>query len=115
MKTIHLKIDGRDVTAQPGETILEAAKHAGIHIPTLCFLKGIANSGSCRVCLVEVEKARTLLSACTTPASQGMVVYTHSARVLKGRRSSVELLISNHTMDCLHCCLLYTSDAADEL
>ncbi len=103
MKTIHLKIDGRDVTAQPGETILEAAKHAGIHIPTLCFLKGIANSGSCRVCLVEVEKARTLLSACTTPVSQGMVVYTHSARVLKGRRSSVELLISNHTMDCLHC------------
>ena len=103
MDTVHLKIDGQDLTAQPSETILEAARKAGIHIPTLCFLKGIANTGSCRVCLVEVEKARTLLSACTTPVAEGMVVYTHSPRVLKGRRNSVELLISNHAMDCLHC------------
>ena len=99
----HLKIDGRVVTAQKGNTVLTAARNAGIHIPTLFYLKGINESGNCRVCLVEVKKARTLLSACTTPVSEGMEVLTHSERVLEGRRNTVELMISNHNMDCLHC------------
>ena len=103
MTEVHLKIDGRVVTAQKGDTVLTAARNAGIHIPTLCYLRGINESGNCRVCLVEVKKARTLLSACTTPVSEGMEVLTHSERVLEGRRNTVELMISNHNMDCLHC------------
>jgi NADP-reducing hydrogenase subunit HndD len=100
---VHLKIDGIPVTAEKGDTVLEAARKAGIHIPTLCYLRDINKSGNCRMCLVEVKKARTLLSACTTPVAEGQEVFTHSNRVLEGRRNSLELMISNHNMDCLHC------------
>ncbi len=103
MAIVNLKINNIDVQAESGMTILEAATNAGINIPTLCYLKDINKSGSCRVCLVEVKKARTLLSACTTPVSEGMEVFTHSERALKGRRNSVELLLSNHSKDCLSC------------
>ena len=103
MAIVNLKINNIDVQAESGMTILDAATNAGINIPTLCYLKDINKSGSCRVCLVEVARARTLLSACTTPVSEGMVVYTHSARALKGRRNSVELLLSNHSKNCLSC------------
>ena len=103
MAIVNLKINNIDVQAESGMTVLDAATNAGINIPTLCYLKDINKSGACRVCLVEVVKARTLLSACTTPVSEGMVVYTHSARALKGRRNSVELLLSNHSKDCLSC------------
>ncbi len=103
MAIVHLKINNIEVEAQSGMTVLEAATNAGINIPTLCYLKDINKSGSCRVCLVEVKNARTLLSACTTPVSEGMEVLTHSARALKGRRNSVELLLSNHSKNCLSC------------
>lgn len=103
MSEVHLKINNRPVTAKKGQTVLEVATENGIHIPTLCYLKNINKSGACRVCLVEVKRARTLLSACTTPVSEGMEVFTHTERVLKGRRNSVELLLSNHSKDCLSC------------
>ncbi|MBR2829762.1 MAG: (2Fe-2S)-binding protein, partial [Solobacterium sp.] len=71
MAIVNLKINNRDVQAEAGMTVLQAAQAAGIHIPTLCYLKDINKSGACRVCLVEVKRARTLLSACTTPVSEG--------------------------------------------
>ncbi|MBQ6451363.1 MAG: (2Fe-2S)-binding protein [Solobacterium sp.] len=103
MATVNLKINGIDITAEAGQTILEAARANGIYIPTLCYLKGITKSGACRVCLVEVKRGRTLLSACTTPVSEGMEVFTNSERALKGRRNSVELIMSNHNKNCLSC------------
>ncbi len=103
MTTVHLKINNREVEAESGQTILEAATNNGIHIPTLCYLKDITKSGACRVCLVEVKGGRALLSACTTPVSEGMEVFTNSERALKGRRNSVELIMSNHNKNCLSC------------
>ena len=103
MSEVHLKIDNIDVTANAGDTILDAAIAAGIHIPTLCYLKDINKSGACRVCLVEVKRARTLLSACTTPVAEGQEVFTHSKRVLEARKNTVELILSNHSKDCLSC------------
>ena len=103
MAIVNLKINNRDVQAEAGMTVLQAAQAAGIHIPTLCYLKDINKSGACRVCLVEVKRARTLLSACTTPVSEGMEVFTNSERAIKGRRNSVELILSNHNRECLSC------------
>ena len=103
MATVNLTINGRNITAESGQTILEAAHNAGIHIPTLCYLKDINKSGACRICLVEVKGARALLSSCTTPVSEGMEVYTNSERALKGRRNSLELIMSNHNKNCLSC------------
>ena len=103
MATVNLKINNREITAEAGMTVLEAARANGIYIPTLCYLKDINKSGACRVCLVEVAKARTLLSACTTPVSEGMEVFTNSERVMKGRRNTVELIMSNHNKNCLSC------------
>jgi len=103
MATVNLKINNTPITVEAGTTVLEAARANGIHIPTLCYLRGITKSGACRVCLVEVKKARTLLSSCTTPVSEGMEVFTNSARVLEGRRNSLELIMSNHNKNCLSC------------
>ncbi len=103
MTAVNLKINNRPITAEAGQTILEAARENGIHIPTLCYLKDITKSGACRVCLVEVKNGRTLLSACTTPVSEGMEVFTNSDRAIKGRKTSVELILSNHSKDCLSC------------
>lgn len=102
-KTIHLQINNRNVEAVEGMTILEAARANGIHIPTLCYLKDLTGTGACRVCQVEVEGARTLCASCVYPVSEGMKVYTHTKRVLDARRNIVELIISNHSKDCLSC------------
>ena len=103
MSTVNLKINNIQITAESGQTILEAAIANGIHIPTLCYLKDINQSGACRVCLVEVKGGKALLPACTTPLSEGMEVFTNSERALKGRRNSVELIMSNHSKNCLSC------------
>ena len=103
MATVNLKINGKNVTAESGQTILEAARNAGIAIPTLCYLKDINKSGACRVCLVEVKGARALLSSCTTPVSEGMEVFTNSERAIRGRKNTVELIMSNHNKNCLSC------------
>ena len=103
MSTVNLKINNIQITAESGQTILQAAIANGIHIPTLCYLKDINQSGACRVCLVEVKGGKALLPACTTPISEGMEVFTNSERALKGRRNSVELIMSNHSKNCLSC------------
>ena len=103
MSTVNLKINNIQITGESGQTILEAAIANGIHIPTLCYLKDINKSGACRVCLVEVKGGKALLPACTTPISEGMEVLTNSERALRGRRNSVELIMSNHSKNCLSC------------
>ena len=103
MTQVHLKINNKVIVADNTDTILTAALKNNIKIPTLCYLKNITKSGACRVCLVEVKKAKTLLSACTTPVSEGMEVFTNSSRALEGRKNSVELILSNHNRNCTSC------------
>jgi predicted molibdopterin-dependent oxidoreductase YjgC len=93
-------INGNQVAIQPDETILEVARRNGINIPTLCHLKGAIPTGACRICVVEVEKARSLMPACTTPAQAGMVVHTESAEVVNSRRMTLELLLSSGNHNC---------------
>lgn len=100
---ILLTIDGRELEAKPGQTILEVAKEAGIYIPTLCYYPGTTNVGACRVCVVEVEGARTLVASCCMPVNPGMVVKTDTERVLDARRLVVELLWASGDHNCLTC------------
>ena len=94
-------INGKTLPFTPGETILEVAERHGIEIPTLCYLKGASPTGACRVCLVEVEKARTLVAACAAPAAPQMVVKTNTPRVIRARRMNIELLLSSGQHNCL--------------
>ncbi|MEL7566371.1 MAG: NADH-dependent [FeFe] hydrogenase, group A6 [Dehalobacterium sp.] len=103
MELVTLRIDNQEVQIEKGKTILDAAKKAGIKIPTLCHLKGINEIGACRVCLVEVEGARTLNASCVTPATQGMVVRTNTPRVQRARKLNVELLLGDHNYNCPAC------------
>ena len=103
MSAIALTIDGDSVSVGPGTTILEAARSLGKGIPTLCYLEGVQAIGACRVCLVEVEGARTLVASCVTPVTDGMKVHTNSKRVREARRTVVELLLSDHDGDCQTC------------
>jgi NADH dehydrogenase/NADH:ubiquinone oxidoreductase subunit G len=98
-----LMINGKPVEAQDGATILDAARRAGIRIPTLCFLEKREPIGACRVCLVEVTGARTLMTACSTPVANGMEIKTNSPRVRAARRQVVELLLSEHDGNCQIC------------
>lgn len=105
---VKLKIDGKAVEAKEGSTILDAAKSVGIQIPTLCHLElkdmCIENKpAGCRICVVEVEGRRNLAPACATAISEGMVIHTHSIRVLNARRVVMELILSDHPADCLVC------------
>ncbi len=103
MEKVTLTINGVEVQAPKDYTILKAAREIGIHIPTLCYLEGVNEIGACRVCVVEVERARALLTACTTPVSEGMVVKTNSKRVREARKMVVELILANHNRECLVC------------
>ena len=161
-KMVSLRINDIPVTVPEGSTVLEAARSAGFNIPSLCFLKDINEIGACRICVVEVKGAKSLVASCVYPVAEGMEVYTNTERVRKSRQLTLELILSNHRMDCLTCsrnshcellqlagdlgidavryandnmppqieasaphlvrdnskcvlCLLYTSDAADEL
>jgi formate dehydrogenase major subunit len=98
-----LTINHRTVSFTPGQTILEAAAAAGIRIPTLCHLRGTTPTGACRMCVVEVDGARSLIAACSTPAAPRMVVQTESTRVMSARRTVLELLLSSGDHDCLLC------------
>jgi iron-only hydrogenase group A len=98
-----LTIDNARVEVPPGTSILNAARMVGIRVPSLCYLEGVHVMGGCRVCLVEVEGARTLLAACSTPAAEDMKVHTNTPRVRAGRRMVVELLLSDHGGDCQTC------------
>jgi iron-only hydrogenase group A len=101
--TITLTINGRRITAPAGATVLEAARAAGIHIPTLCYHPDLRPEGACRICLVEVEGQRALQPACMFKASEGLVVKTDTHVVREARRTTVQLLLSGHPDDCLAC------------
>ena len=102
-KMVSLKINDIPVTVPEGTTVLEAARNAGIKIPSLCYLKGINEIGACRICVVEVKGAKSLVASCVYPVSEGMEVYTNTPRVRKSRQLTLELILSNHRMDCLTC------------
>ncbi len=103
MADITLKINGRTVTAPAGSTILEAARLAHIEIPTLCFLKEINEIGACRICVVKVKGARSLVASCVYPVNEGMEVWTNTPEVLESRKKTLQLLLSNHDRKCLSC------------
>ena len=100
---VKLIINGRQVSAENGMTVLQAAQEAGIYIPTLCADPDLEPHGGCRLCIVEVEGMRDMPTACTTTISDGMVVNTETDAVNKARRSVLDLLIADHPMDCLTC------------
>ena len=103
METVHLKINNIPVEVPKGYTILQAAKEAGIEIPTLCYLKDINCIGACRVCMVEAKNRRGLLAACVYPAEEGLEVFTNTPAVIKSRKTTLELLLSTHNKKCLSC------------
>ncbi len=100
---INLKINNIPVCIEDGSTVLEAARSIGIKIPTLCHLKGISELGACRVCVVEVKGMRNLVAACEYPVTEGMEVFTNTERVLNSRKTTIELILSDHRKDCLSC------------
>ncbi len=121
---LSITINGREVKVEPGSTILQAAEKMGIFIPTFCYDPQLSQVGACRICVVEVEKARALVASCCTPAAEGMVVHTDSERVLTARQANLSLLLANHPLDCLTCektgecklqdyCYLYGIDESD--
>ncbi|MBQ3470905.1 MAG: (2Fe-2S)-binding protein, partial [Clostridia bacterium] len=103
MAHINLKINNINVSAPEGSTVLEAARAAGIKIPTLCYLKEINEIGACRMCVVEVKGARNLVAACVHPIAEGMEVLTNTEKLIKSRKRTLELLLSNHDKKCLSC------------
>ena len=103
MENVNIKINGRDYSVPANSTVLEAARYAGIDIPTLCYLKDINEIGACRLCLVEVKGARGLVTACVYPVNEGMEVFTNTPRVLAARKTNLELVLSNHEKKCLSC------------
>lgn len=103
MEMVNLKINGMPVSVPKGYTILEAAKEIGIKIPTLCFLKEINEIGACRICVVEVKGARSLVASCVYPVNEGMEVFTNTNKVRESRKTTIELILSNHNRNCLSC------------
>jgi formate dehydrogenase beta subunit len=100
---IGLSIDGREVSVEVGATVLDAAREAGIYIPTLCYHPDLKPFGACRLCIVEIEKMRGFPPACTTPATEGMVVQTNTEKLQELRRNILELVLTEHPPECLIC------------
>ena len=106
METINVKINGVSYAVAKGSTVLEAARAAKIDIPTLCYLKDINEIGACRLCLVEVSEGGRpfrLVTACVYPATEGMEILTNTPKIMKSRKTNLELLLSNHDRQCLSC------------
>lgn len=103
MEMVTLTINGQTVQAPKNATILEAARSAGIYIPTLCYHPELAPEGACRLCVVEASGARSLVASCVYPVAEGMVVKTNTPKVRAARKMVVELLLANHPKDCLSC------------
>lgn len=101
MRDVKFVLNGEDVSAGEGLTILQAAEQEGVEIPTLCHSPDLTPAGVCRVCVVEVEGSKALVGSCHTPVTGGMVVHTHSSVVLAARRAIVELLLAGHTGSCV--------------
>ena len=100
---VNILINNRPYSVPKGSTILEAARYAGIEIPTLCYLKEINQIGACRICMVEVKGARSLVAACVFPVNEGMEIFTNSEKVRHSRKMTLELILSNHDRKCLSC------------
>jgi NADH-quinone oxidoreductase subunit G len=100
---VKFTIDGRELEVAPGTLVIEAARHAGIEIPSFCYYEGYSLQAACRMCLVDVEKMPKMQVACTLPATPGMVVHTDSEQVKKARKSTLEFLLTNHPLDCPVC------------
>jgi len=103
LQPITITLDGREVSGYPGMTILELAKESGIDIPTLCHDPQLISVGACRVCLVEDERNSALLASCVAPIASGMVINTHSPRVIERRKTIVKLMLTSHPDSCLVC------------
>ena len=103
MEMVNIKINGMPLSVPAGSTILEAARYAGINIPTLCWMKDLNEIGACRICVVEVVRAKTLVTACVYPVNEGMEIYTKSPTVMKARKMTLELMLSTHDKKCLSC------------
>ena len=100
---VNVKINGKEIQVPSDYTVLRAAQEANIKIPTLCYLKDLNEIGACRICVVEVKGARALQAACVYPVSEGLEVYTNSAKVREARKATLELILSNHDKKCLTC------------
>ena len=103
MDMVNIKINGRDYSVPKNSTVLSAARSVGIQIPTLCYLKDINEIGACRICVVEVKGARSLVTSCVYPVNEGMEITTNSKKVNECRKMTLELLLSNHRKECLSC------------
>lgn len=103
MEMVNIKINNMPLSVPKGISILEAARMAGIEIPTLCYLKKINEIGACRICMVEVRGARSLVTACVYPVNEGMEIFTNTERVRKSRKMTLELILSTHDRKCLSC------------
>ena len=100
---VNVKINDREYSVPANSTVLEAARYAGIDIPTLCYLKDINEIGACRLCLVEVKGARGLAAACVYPVNEGMEIYTNTPKIRQARKTNLELVLSAHKKKCLTC------------
>lgn len=100
---VHIEIDGIQAIGKPNETILTVAKRYGVYIPTLCHLDGLTPAGACRICIVEVERARLPVISCATPIMEGMKIKTDTEMLRKSRKMTLELLLSEHPHDCMVC------------
>ena len=103
MEMVNIKINNMPLSVPKGISILEAARTSGIEIPTLCYLKKINEIGACRICMVEVKGARSLVTACVYPVNEGMEIFTNTERVRKSRKTTLELILSTHDRKCLSC------------
>jgi iron-only hydrogenase group A len=99
----NIEVNGKDIEVRKSETILTALLRNGIKVPTLCNMKDLSPTGACRICVVEVEGKDSLVTSCSHPVEESMKIKTHSPRVVKARKTLVELLLSNHPDDCLYC------------
>ena len=115
MSNVNLTIDGVSVEVPQGSTILDAARAASIHIPTLCFLKNVSDIASCRMCVVEVEGVQGLLPACSTLAEEGMQVMATSDELDATRRLTLDLILSSHGLNSTNFCFSCKKNGACEL
>ncbi|MBQ8979094.1 MAG: (2Fe-2S)-binding protein [Oscillospiraceae bacterium] len=99
----RITVNGKEILARDGVTILTAARENGIDIPTLCFMEGVSDIGMCRLCVVEVEGYSNFLPACRTKALEGMVITTESDELNSYRREMLELILASHYLDCMSC------------
>ncbi|MBT3201338.1 MAG: 2Fe-2S iron-sulfur cluster binding domain-containing protein, partial [Phycisphaerales bacterium] len=100
---VNIEVNGVQLKAKAGETVLAALKRNGISVPTLCHMPDMTPSGACRLCVVEIEGQPNLTPSCAYPVAEGMVIQTHTPRAMRARKTIIELLLADHPDDCLYC------------